>query len=368
MPVPSSSKRKPGFSGKKSSSEKDPARSRSTSERRPDKVEEARILMDQRLAKKLALRPAQKPSKPQAETANKKNPESNLTVNEPMQLMPFLLERLKDQSRTTIKSLLKNQQITIAKQVIRQFDHELRAGDVVTIHWGKGKVTLKDPQLKIIYEDRDLIVVEKAAGLLSIATQKEKVRTAYSVLSEYVKRQHPGNRIFVVHRLDRETSGLMLFAKNPDTQFSMQHNWKYAVNQRKYIAVVEGKLETGDGSGKGTIKSYLWESKALIVYSSNNPEDGQLSVTHYQVLEIGENYSLVELELETGRKNQIRVQMNSIGYPLAGDLKYGGHVSSLKRLALHAHVLSFIHPSTGQTHSFETPIPKSFEKLVSIGK
>jgi 23S rRNA pseudouridine1911/1915/1917 synthase len=298
----------------------------------------------------------------------KKNPESHLIVNEPMQLMAFLTDRLKDQSRTTIKSLLSNQQITIKKQVVRQFDYELKAGDEVVVHWGKGKETLKDPQLKIVYEDNDLIVVEKAAGLLSIATQKERIRTAYSILSEYVKKQHPANRIFVVHRLDRETSGLMLFAKNQDIQFSMQHNWRFAVSQRKYVAVVEGKLETGDGSGVGTIKSYLWESKALIVYSSQNPEDGQEAVTHYRVLNSNDNYSLIELELETGRKNQIRVQMNSIGYPLSGDLKYGGHPSSLKRLALHAHVLSFVHPATGQLHDFETAVPAAFVKLVEKGK
>jgi 23S rRNA pseudouridine1911/1915/1917 synthase len=395
MSASSSSKRKPGFSGEKPTSAQSPVRSRFSSEGRPAKdrfvsdarkghdvlpektyrankgvrtVDDAQAIIESRLAKKMALQPPIPEKKELPDVPKKKAAESHLTVTEPMQLMPFLLGRLKDQSRTTVKSLLKNQQITIGNQVIRQFDYELKAGDVVTILWTKGKVTLKDPQLKIIYEDRDLIVVEKAAGLLSIATQKERVRTAYSILSEYLKKQHPGNRIFVVHRLDRETSGLMLFAKNQDTQFAMQNNWKYAVSQRRYVAVVEGSLETGDGSGKGTIKSYLWESKALIVYSSQNPEDGQLSITHYHVLKVGENYSLVELELETGRKNQIRVQMNSIGYPLSGDLKYGGHASILKRLALHAHVLSFIHPSTGQTHSFETPIPSAFEKLVGKGK
>jgi 23S rRNA pseudouridine1911/1915/1917 synthase len=295
---------------------------------------------------------------------SKKRSVSILTVAEPMELMTFLVNNLKDQSRTTIKSLLSHQQVTIKKQVIRQYNYQLKAGEEVNIHWGKGQTTLKDPQLKIIFEDKYLIVVEKAAGLLSIATQKERIRTAYSILSEYVKQQHPGNKIFVVHRLDRDTSGLMLFAKNQDVQYEMQSNWKYAVNQRKYTAVVEGKLETGDGSGIGTIKSYLWESKALIVYSSPNPEDGQEAITHYKVIKSSNEYSLVELELETGRKNQIRVQMNSIGYPLVGDLKYGGHPSILKRLALHANVLSFTHPVTGEMHAFETPVPAAFVSLV----
>jgi 23S rRNA pseudouridine1911/1915/1917 synthase len=301
---------------------------------------------------------------PSEKTGPKRRPMTKLTVSEPMILMDFLLKNLKDQSRTTVKSLLKNQQITLKKQVIRQFDHQLHTGDEVIVSWSKGWVTLNDPQLKIIYEDKYLIVVDKAAGLLSIATAKERVRTAYSILSEYVKQQNAANKIFVVHRLDRETSGLMLFAKNQDVQYIMQNNWKFAVNQRRYVAVVEGKLETGDGSGVGTIKSYLWESKALIVYASNNPEEGQLAITHYRVVKAGDQYSLVELDLETGRKNQIRVQMNSIGFPLAGDIKYGGHPCAIKRLALHANILSFTHPVTGEKHSFDTPIPANFVRLV----
>lgn len=289
---------------------------------------------------------------------------SERTVTEATSMMDFLRESFPDKSRTTIKSLLAHQQVTLSGRVIKQFDHILKPGDVVAVHWEKGKTTLESPLLSIVFEDKHLLVVEKAAGLLSISTQKEQKKTAYSMLSEYVKKQHPGNKIFVVHRLDRETSGLMLFAKSEEVQYLMQNNWRYAVNQRRYVAVVEGKLETGDGSGKGTIKSYLWESKALIVYASPNPEDGDLAVTHYTVLDASNDYSLVELELETGRKNQIRVQMNSIGYPLVGDLKYGGHASNLKRLALHAHVLSFTHPITGHPYAFETPIPESFRKLV----
>ncbi len=294
----------------------------------------------------------------------KKRRDTILAVKEQNTLLPFLIESLKDQSRTTVKSLLSHNQITIKNRVIKKFDHLLEPGDEVCINWETGKQTLDNPLLKIVFEDKHLIVVEKSAGLLSIATKKERIKTAYSILSEYVKKLHPGNKIFVVHRLDRETSGLMLFAKNEEVQYRMQNNWKFAVNQRKYIAVVEGKLETGDGTGIGVVKSYLWESKALIVYSSNNPEDGQLAVTKYSVLRNNDNYSLVEFELETGRKNQIRVQMNSIGYPLVGDLKYGGHESKLKRLALHAHVLSFTHPVTGEYHAFETPVPASFDSFV----
>ncbi len=296
--------------------------------------------------------------------ATSQSKQSLLKVESESSLMEFLENRFKDLSRTTIKSLLRNQQVVVGTQVVRQFDFSLKVGDQVTVKWGRGVVTLKDPQLRIVFEDDSLIVVEKDAGLLSIATQKEKIRTAYSILSDYVKKTNPKNRIFVVHRLDRETSGLMLFAKNPAVQSAMQNNWKYAVHQRSYTAVAEGIIQTGDKTGKGIIRSYLWESKSLIVYSSPNPEDGQLAVTHYQVLETGNNYSLVKCHLETGKKNQIRVHLNSIGHPLAGDIKYGGHPTVIKRMALHADKLSFMHPVTGELLDFDAPMPASFKKIL----
>ncbi len=280
------------------------------------------------------------------------------------QLLEFLLASLKDQSRTTVKSLLAHQQVTVNKTVIRAFDHPLEKNDVVEIHWDKSGRMLKHPQLKVVYEDNFLLVVEKAAGLLAVATPREKTKTAYSILSEYVKQKSPGNKVFVVQRLDRDCSGLLVFAKTPEVQALMQDNWRYAVNQRKFVAVLEGQLTTGDGSGKGTVTSYLWESKAFIVYASNNPEDGLKAVTHYQVLRSNGQYSLVAFNLDTTRKNQIRVQMNSIGYPVSGDLKYGGHKNEINRLALHACELSFTHPITGENLRFESKIPVSFEKLM----
>lgn len=285
-------------------------------------------------------------------------------MSEAGELMSFLINTLKDLSRTTVKSLLVHQQVLVNDRMTRQYNHPLEAGDKVAIHWNKGVDTLKSNLLKVVYEDKDLIVVEKAAGLLSIATAKERIKTAYSILSEYIKKKHPGSKLFVVHRLDRETSGLMLFAKSEEVQYLMQNNWRFAVNQRKYVAVLEGVLRTGDGTGRGTVTSYLWESKAYIVYASNNPEDGLKAVTHYRVLKTNDKYSLVEFTLDTGRKNQIRAQMNSIGYPLVGDLKYGGHKTTINRMALHASVLSFTHPITGEKLDFETKIPESFERLL----
>jgi len=294
----------------------------------------------------------------------KKERISTYPVKEQCELFGFLTATLKDQSRTTVKSLLTHQQVTVNHEVVRQFDAPLAVNDVVEVHWDKGLTTLHHPKLKIVFEDKYLIVVEKAAGLLSIATAREREKTAYSILSDYVKQQSPGNKIFVVHRLDRETSGLLLFAKSPEIQQLMQENWRFAVSQRKYVAVLEGCLKTGDGTGKGTVTSYLWESKAYIVYASNNPEDGDKAVTHYKVLRSNDNYSLVEFNLDTGRKNQIRVQMNSIGYPVAGDLKYGGHKTRMNRMALHACALAFTHPITNEKMVFESKIPYEFEKMV----
>ena len=289
---------------------------------------------------------------------------SEYPVAQAVPLLEFLLQTLDGQSRTTVKSLLSHQQVKVNQTVVRQFDHMLRAGDKVEINWDKGQDTLKHPKLKILYEDSYIIVVEKGAGLLSVGTSREREKTAYSILSDYVKRKSPGNKIFVVHRLDRETSGVMLFARHPDIQQQMQDNWRFAVSQRQYVAVLEGRLQTGDGSGRGTVTSYLWESKACIVYASNNPDEGVRAVTHYQVLKSNDRYSLVSFRLDTGRKNQIRVQMNSIGYPVAGDLKYGGHRTRMNRMALHACALSFTHPVSGEKMSFETPVPDEFHQMV----
>lgn len=217
--------------------------------------------------------------------------------------------------------------------------------------------------ISIVYEDDAYVVVDKPAGLLSIATDKENQKTAYKMVSDYLKRTSPGARVFVVHRLDRETSGLMLFAKSQQAQHVIQEGWKRYINCRRYIAVVEGEMRTGDGSGMGTIRSYLHESSARIVYSSPRPGSGVPAVTHYRILQTAGGRSLVECQLETGRKNQIRVQFQGIGHPLAGDLKYGGTRSSIGRLALHATELSFTNPFTMVSRRLISPVPDAFYDL-----
>jgi 23S rRNA pseudouridine1911/1915/1917 synthase len=192
--------------------------------------------------------------------------------------------------------------------------------------------------------------------MLSIATAKEKLLTTYSILSGHVKRENPNNRIFVVHRLDRDTSGIMMFAKSEEVQSAMQKAWHEAVIERTYVAVVEGLVENDEG----TIRSFLKENKALIMYSTKVPGEGDEAITHYKVLRRGEAITLVEVKLETGRKNQIRVHMKELGHPVVGDKKYGAKTNLIGRTCLHARVLAFIHPVNGTEVRYETPVPGRF--------
>jgi len=216
----------------------------------------------------------------------------------------------------------------------------------------------KNP-FEIIYEDKYLIVINKPAGLLSIATKDEKRETAYSYLSEHVKKQRRDNKIFVVHRLDRETSGLLLFAKNEQIKRNLQDSWNNSVIERTYIALVEGQIQKQEG----IISSFLYEDRNFIMHSVADSSKGQKAVTRFKVLKSNQNWSLLEINLETGRKNQIRVHMQDIGHSVAGDKKYGALTNPLKRLALHAMKLSFIHPVSNEKMVFETAIPKSFVKI-----
>ncbi|GAB3714455.1 RluA family pseudouridine synthase [Spirosoma flavus] len=294
--------------------------------------------------------------KPQSPRRRGERTDVNFTVSEPAELMTFLLAQLPHKNRNNIKSLLRNKQILIEGKVYTQFNHPLRPGQIVTVAANRAPETSQYRGLTIIYEDAHLIVINKQAGLLSMATNKERDRTAYSILSDYVKKENPKNKIFIIHRLDRETSGVMMFARSEKVQRIMQENWNATTKQRTYVALVEGVPEPR----QGTVTSYLRESKALIVYSSQNPELGQLSITNYNVVKFNRHYALLELELETGRKNQIRVHMQDIGHPIAGDTKYGATSDPIGRLGLHAEVLAFEHPITGEPMRFDAAIPKGF--------
>ena len=281
-------------------------------------------------------------------------------VTEPGELMAFLIAQLPGKNRNNIKSLLGNKQILIDGKVYTQFNHPVLPGQVVTVAANRAPEISQYRGLTILFDDQYLIVINKQAGLLSMSTNRERDRTAYGILSDYVKKVDPNNMVFIIHRLDRETSGVMMYAKSEKVQRLMQESWNDTTKERTYVALVEGIPDPPTG----TVSSYLHESKALIVYSSQNPDSGRLSVTNYAVRKAGENYALLELELETGRKNQIRVHMQDIGYPIAGDSKYGAATNPIGRLGLHAERLAFEHPITGERMQFDAPVPKLFLAMV----
>lgn len=278
----------------------------------------------------------------------------------PAKLLDFLLSAMADRKRTTVKDYLKHRQVMVNGVVTTQFDLDLNPGDHVDVNTSREFQTLRNPRLSIVYEDDDIIVVNKGYGLLSVGTDKIKTGTAYSILRDYLKRVDPRNKLFIVHRLDQHTSGLMMFAKNVKAKEAMQHNWNNMVLERKYVAVVEGRMEQKEG----VVKSYLVENARHEVYSTEDPAKGKLAVTYFKTLESRKGYSLVELSLETGRKNQIRVHMKDLGHPIAGDKRYGAKTSPIHRVALHALTLRFAHPITRKDMNFTSAIPAAFEKLV----
>lgn len=289
-------------------------------------------------------------------STKKENKSTCLKVQENNELLKFLLKEITHKNRSNIKSILARGQVLVDNEVITQYNHPLAIGQEVIINW---TIISQPRDLKILHEDPYLIVIEKKEGLLSVATAKEKEQTAYSLLSDHVKQQDPKNKIFIVHRLDKDTSGVMMFAKSKEVQELLQNSWKEIVSERKYVVVVEGSVK----KEQGTIISWLKESKTFHMHSSRTPNDGQKAVTHYQVLKKNKNYSLLEVELETGRKNQIRVHMQDLGHSIVGDKKYSSTKNPINRLGLHARVLAFLHPKTGKTMRFETEIPKEFLRI-----
>ena len=291
-----------------------------------------------------------------------KNKQTRLRVQTTTTLMPLLLEKMGGMSRSSVKQLLSHRQVSVNGEIQTRFDCPLREGDEVTINSQTATQELRHPKLKVIYEDDSLIVCDKKRGLLTVPTvMTSKETTCYSILKHYVRQANPRAGIYVVHRLDRETSGLLVFAKTPQLQHYMRDYWRELVTRRTYIAVAEGVIEKSEGQ----IRTWFTEDKRnAVVYSSPVDDGGQLAVTNYKVIQSNDNYSLVELHLETGRTNQIRVHLASIGHPVSGDRKYGsGKPSPIDRLALHAIELEFIHPVTEQVLHFQTPAPKDFLKL-----
>ncbi len=291
---------------------------------------------------------------------NKPSADTQFTVGEPAELMTFLLKALSGISRTRVKTLLTNRVVMVDNVITTQYNSRLNPGMTVTVCRNRQSHEFRNPMLKIVYEDNYLIVVEKKEGLLSVATDHVKERTAQHILQEYVRLQNRRNRIYVVHRLDRETSGLMMYAKDEQTQNHLRDNWHDIVSDRRYVAVVEGDME----EDAGTIRSFLTDRKLYVASKDYDDGEGKLSITHFRTIKRANGLSLLELNLETGRKNQIRVHLSEKRHPIVGDERYGSETNPIGRLALHAFKLCFTHPVTHQPMEFETPYPALFKKLM----
>ena len=283
---------------------------------------------------------------------------SHYTVEERMPLLEWLLGHL-GQTRSKVKATLQGRGIKVDGKTVSQFDFMLEPGMKVAVsNTKRNQKGFKSRYVKIVYEDRWLIVVEKAVGILSMAAGHSSLNVK-AVLYDYFKKSRQHCTAHVVHRLDRDTSGLMVYAKDMETEQILEHNWHDIVYDRRYVAVVSGEMEQDEG----TIANWLKDNKAYVTYSSSVDNGGKYAVTHFHVIDRTTEHSLVEYKLETGRKNQIRVHSADMGHPVCGDTKYGNGDDPLHRLCLHARLLCFTHPATGQPMEFETPIPVAFRKL-----
>lgn len=281
-------------------------------------------------------------------------------VKENDRLIDFLIKTFPNKSRNNIKTLLSKKLVLIDGAPVSQFDFEVVKGDIIQISpVSVNQTQQKASKLKILFEDENYLVINKPAGLLSVATDKEKTITAYRLCMDYVRQKNPKARIFVTHRIDKETSGVLLFAKNESLRNTLQDNWNDLVITRQYIALIEGNMEKDEG----TIISWLRETKTNLMYSSHKKGDGQKAITKYKVIEKNEKYSLLDVNIETGRKNQIRVHFKESGHPIVGDEKYMATSYAIGRLGLHARKLVIRCPLTNQILTFVANEDDIFKKV-----
>lgn len=286
------------------------------------------------------------------------NEYAHYTVEQDDTLLNFLLNTIKE-SRTKIKATLQGRGIKVNGKTVTQFDYPLTPGTKVDVSKTKrNNDKLKSRYVKIVYEDQYLVVIEKNTGILSM-TAGHKSLNVKAVLDDYFKKTRQRCTAHVVHRLDRDTSGLMLYAKDMETEQILEHNWHDIVFDRRYVAVVSGEMEQDEG----TVENWLKDNKAYVTFSSPVDNGGKYAITHYHVLDRTTEHSLVEYKLETGRKNQIRVHSADMGHPVCGDVKYGNGDDPVHRLCLHAYMLCFYHPITRQPMEFQTMIPAAFRHL-----
>lgn len=280
------------------------------------------------------------------------------TVTQPDTLLPFLLARVKGKSRNNVKSLLSRRLVAVDGVPLSRFDAPLLPGQQVSILPASAPRAAALP-FPILYEDEHLIVVNKPAKLLSVANDKEKTRTAYHLVTDYVKARRVDDRIFVLHRLDRDTSGVLMFARDAETKELFQARWNEIVTRRGYLAVVEGVPKPA----QDTIRSFLVETDTHLSFSGAPGKGAKEAVTSYQIVKAGSGYALLDISIETGRKNQIRVHMKEKGCPVAGDKQYGARTNPIGRLCLHANELSFTHPATGEQITFKAKMPRDFNRV-----
>lgn len=284
----------------------------------------------------------------------------NIKVEKEETLFNFLREKLSNKSKNNIKSLLSKECIFVNDIVRTKYDYQLKIGDIITIKNSKIVDDNTNIKINIIYEDNDIIVIDKPSGILTIASNKEKELTIYHLVMNYLKKKNKNNKVFIIHRLDKDTSGILIFAKSEKIKNLFQDNWNDRVLERRYYAIVEGALK----NNKGTIKSYLKENKNYTVYSSNDKTNGKLAITDYEVVKNNSKYSLLDINIKTGRKNQIRVHLYDIGKPIVGDKKYGSKINPIGRLALHAYKLKLIDPRNSKELDFYSKIPSELEKML----
>ena len=288
---------------------------------------------------------------------NKKNDYAQYVAQEDDTLLSWLLANLKE-SRSKVKATLQGRGIKVNGKKVTQFDCPIHKGDKISISRSKRDDQFKSRYLSIVYEDKYLVVIEKNVGILSMAAGHSSLNVK-TILDDYFRRTRQRCTAHVVHRLDRDTSGLMIYAKDMQTEQILEHDWHNIVYDRRYVAVVSGEMEDNEG----TIANWLKDNKNYVTYSSPTDNGGKYAVTHFYVLNRTTEHSLVEYQLETGRKNQIRVHSADMGHPVCGDVKYGNGDDPLGRLCLHAYVLCFYHPVTHERMEFETMIPTQFRKL-----
>lgn len=280
-------------------------------------------------------------------------------VHEETELLTFLLSKYPNLSRNNVKNLLSNHQVAVDGAPVSQFNFKLVKDDVVIV--SRCRIAKKNRKnLPIIFENSEFIVINKPAGLLSVASDTEKGRTAYRMVTDYFQQSDKHNRIYVVHRLDEDTSGVLMFAKNPEIRDALQKNWQEIVKSRGYYAIVEGQME----KQQDTLVNYLKNNSLNLMYVTESKKDSKKCVTHYKVIKSNKEYSLLDVNIDSGRKNQIRVQLGHIGHHIIGDDKYGEPANPIKRLGLHAYELIFTHPITGKEYKFTAPMPKEFETVI----